>query len=89
MRCQREVRPGRVGQTVVNVPAHAEIKDPIAGFDLVFNIEGQLLDIGMAKIGIKRAAAGKVIGQQIGIEGAAARRDRWRPDRLPRIAPDR
>ena len=78
----------RVGQTVVKIPADAEIKDPIAGLDLVFNIEGQLLDIGMAKIGIKRTAAGKVIGKQVGIESASHRRivgDQAGCRALPRI----
>ena len=59
-----------IGQTVVKVPADAEIEDPVAGFDLVFNIEGQLLDIGVTKIGINRTAAGKVIRQQNGVEAA-------------------
>ena len=30
-----------VAEAVVNVPAHAQVEDPVAGLDLVFDIQGQ------------------------------------------------
>ena len=48
----------RDGQTVVKVPADAKIEDPVPGLDLVFNVESQFLDIGMAKVVIEASRCG-------------------------------
>ena len=37
------------GEAVVEVAAHAEIEEPVAGFDLVLGVESQLFDVGVAE----------------------------------------
>ncbi len=42
--------------------------------DLVLSVEGEFLDVGVAVVVVIAAAAGEVVGQQVGVEGAA---DGW------------
>ena len=39
-----------VGETVVNVPAHAQVEEPVAGLDLVFDVQRQFLHVGVAEV---------------------------------------
>ena len=56
------------GEAVVEVAADAGVEGPVAGGDLVLGVEGELLDVGVAVEGVVAAAAGEVVGQQVGVE---------------------
>jgi len=51
----------RSGETVVNIPAYAQVEVPVAGLDLVFNVEGEFLNVGVAEEQVIAAAAGQVV----------------------------
>ena len=38
-----------VGEAVVDIVAQAQVEEPVAGLDLVFDVEGQFLDVGVAE----------------------------------------
>jgi hypothetical protein len=52
------------GETVVKVFAQTEVEVPVTGFDLVFNVEGQLFDVGMTEEKVVAATAGEVVGRK-------------------------
>ena len=49
------------------------LNGPVAGSDLVLGVEAEFLDVGVAVEGVVAAAAGEVVGQQVGVERAADR----------------
>ena len=55
-----------VGEAVVKILAQAQVEVPVAGLDLVFNVEGELLYVGVAEEVVVAAAAGKVVGRKDG-----------------------
>ena len=45
-------------------PRMPRLKMPVAGLDLIFDVRGQFLHVGMAEVRVVAAAAGQVVGQQ-------------------------
>ena len=52
------------GQTVVQIAADAQVEEPVAGFDLILDIKGQFLHVGVPDEVVKTATAGQVVWQQ-------------------------
>ena len=49
------------GKTVVNVPAHAQVEEPVAGLDLIFDVQCQFLNVSTAGVVVETAATGQII----------------------------
>jgi len=61
-----QARLGLAGrrEAVVDVAAHSQVEQPVAGLDLVLDVESQFLDIGVAGIAIQASAAGEIVGRK-------------------------
>ena len=46
------------GEAVVEVAADAEVEEPVAGLDLVLDVEGELLDVGVADVVVEACRRG-------------------------------
>ena len=63
-----------IGEAVVEVAAHAQVEEPVASLDLVFDVERQFLYVGVAEVVVVAAAAGQVVGRKNGVDRCAIRR---------------
>jgi hypothetical protein len=58
-------------ETVVDVPTDAQVEEPVASLDLIFDVHGKLFYIGVTEIAIRGSAPRKVVrsenGEVIGV----------------------
>src|ERR1019366_9886612 len=65
-KCQLAAPSVGAGEAIVDILAQSQIEVPIAGLNLVFDIERQLLHISVAKVCVISATARNVVGSQDG-----------------------
>ena len=58
------------GEAIVDIAANAEVEVPVTGLDLVFNVEGEFLYVGVTEERVIYSAAGQIVRQQERIKGA-------------------
>ena len=61
-----------LGEAVVEIAADAHVEEPVAGLDLVFDVESKLLHVSVAEVLELAAAAGEIVGSEHGIEAGVS-----------------